>query len=169
MWDYTRATTKHLGVAARDVLFVSVISLAPLLFGRLVLVYQPSDLSKGSYFDFLSNGQLSFYSMGSLAAILLACLTKRLPEHISLFIGLFSILALFFLMVLVGKDPTLNASSFGFVGWMALILYVSTQFVRVLVDAMKKVDAPEALGAGKRVDDKLAASLAARKGGSSDE
>lgn len=162
MLDYIKAVGKHVGAAAFDVLFISVISLSPLLFGRLVLVFgkQASD----SYWDFLFNGQLAFYSMGSLAAILLVCFRRKIPEPISVFVGLCAVLALFFLMVLVGIDPTLNSASFSFVGSAALVMYLIVQLTRILVDAMRRVDAPDALAAGAKADARTAAGLAARKG-----
>jgi len=162
MLDYLKAMWKHLGGAAEDVLFVAVVSLAPLLFGRLVLVF--GRRSEGSYWEFLSNGQLAFYSMGSLAAILLICFRKKLPERVTLFIGLLAILALFFLMVLVGIDPTLNSKSFSFVGWAALVLYIAVQTTRILVEAMRRIGAPDALAAGQKADDETAEGLAERMG-----
>jgi hypothetical protein len=143
MRDYLKAMGAHLGEAAEDVLFVAVVSITPLLFGRIVLVF--GRRSDGSYWDFLYNGQMAFYSMGSLAAILLLCFRKKLPDRVTMLVGLAAILALFFLMVLVGIDPTLNAASFCFVGWAALILYVAVQVTRILVEAMRRVGAPDAL------------------------
>jgi amino acid transporter len=169
MLDYIRAMGKHLGSSAADVLFVSAISLAPLLLGRLVLVVDESRKFEGSYWDFLSNGQLAFYSMGSLATILLICYRKKLPEQVGLFFVLLATFALLFLMILVGIDPTLNAKSFSFVGWAALILYIAVQIVRILVEAMRRVDAPDALAAGQATDNKTVEGLAARMGGRSHE
>jgi hypothetical protein len=162
MLDYIKAMGKHVGAATFDVLFISVISLSPLLFGRLVLVF--GQHMSASYWDFLFNGQLAFYSMGSLAAILLVCFRRKIPEPMSVFVGLCSVLALFFLMVLVGIDPTLNAKSFSFVGSAALVLYLIVQLTRIVVDALRRVDAPDALAAGQKVDARTATGLAERKG-----
>lgn len=164
MKDYLKAVCGHTGPAILDVFFVSAISLAPLLMGRLVLVFNSDPAKPTAYWEFLSNGQLSFYSMGSLAAILLICFRKKLPETVSLFIGFSAVIALLFLMVLVGIDPTLNSKSFSFVGWAALALYVVTQITKILVDAMKRVETPDAFAAGQRVDNKTADGLAERKG-----
>lgn len=168
MLEYLKGVGKHLGSATTDVLFVSAISLTPLLFGRLVLVF--GNRSSDSYWDFLSNGQLAFYSMGSLAAILLVCLKRdKLPERASVFLGLAAVLALFFLMVLVGIDPTLNAESFSFVGSAALIMYIAVQVTRILVEAMKHVGPGDALRAGERASKDVQTDLAKRKGVAVDE
>ncbi|MDH2151291.1 hypothetical protein, partial [Sphingobium yanoikuyae] len=97
MGAYWKAVVSHLGSAAYDVLFVAFISLMPLLLGRLASVIN-HEATAGPYLAFLSNGQLAFFSMGSLATLLLYCLRKRLPDASALWIGLVSITLLLFLV-----------------------------------------------------------------------
>lgn len=94
MRAYWLAVARHLGSAAFDIIFVAFLSLAPLLFGRMILLMNQSVSS--SYWDFLTNGQLAFFSMGSLASLLLLCFRKKLPNTGTLWIGPFSIFCLLF-------------------------------------------------------------------------
>ena len=64
MGEYWKAVVGHVGTAIFDVLFVAIFSLAPLLLGRLVIPLKNIDPNE-SYWDFLFNGQLSFFAMGS--------------------------------------------------------------------------------------------------------
>lgn len=164
MRQYLGAVVRRLGGAAFDVLFVALIGLAPLLLGRLILVIKPQEGTE-KYWTFLTNGQLAFYSMGSLATLLLFCFRKKLPDVASLWIGLFSTACLLFLMVLVGVDPTLHAESFSFVGIAAFYLYLAVLLVRILADAIKDVSPSDALNAGRNASLKTENELKRRKAG----
>jgi hypothetical protein len=150
--------------AAADTLIVALVSLAPVLFGRMVLVFGPTQ-SKEEYWAFLTNGQMAFYSMGSLAALLLICLRGKLTETANLVFGVLSVMTLFFLMVLVGVDPTLKAQSFNFVGRAVLIIYVGALLCRMIAEAMKNVGHAQALNAGAKAPKKLTEELSKRKAG----
>lgn len=164
MRQYWRAVGRRLAGAAFDVLFVALIGLAPLLLGRLILVIKPQPGTE-KYWTFLTNGQLAFYSMGSLATLLLFCFRKKLPDVGILWVGPFAIACLLFLMVLVGVDPTLHAESFSFVGVAALYLYIAVLLVRIFADAMKDVSPSEALDAGSAASLKTQNELKRRKAG----
>lgn len=163
MRAYWLAVARHLGDAIFDVLFVAILSLTPLLLGRIVpLVLNQSQ--PGAYWEFLTNGQLAFFSMGSLATLLLLCFRKKLPNTGTLWIGFFSVICLLFLMVLVGVDPTLQ-KPITWVGQAALYLYGTVLLVRILAEAMKSVGASDALDAGTRAAKKTEQGLKERMSG----
>lgn len=162
MSAYWKAVASHLGTAVYDVLFVAILSLAPLLLGRLAVVLEPNDVSEG-YWDFLFNGQLSFFAMGSLATLLLFCFRKKLPDIATLWIGVFTVSCMLFLVALVGFDPTLQKGQ-AFVGQSALVLYISVLLIRILADAMKTVGAGDALQAGANAAAKVQQELGERMG-----
>ena len=74
-------------------------------------------------------------------------------------------MTLFFLMVLVGVDPTLKAQSFNFVGRAVLIIYVGALLCRMIAEAMKNVGHAQALNAGAKAPKKLTEELSKRKAG----
>jgi peptidoglycan/LPS O-acetylase OafA/YrhL len=162
MKAYWRAVLSHLGLAAYDVLFVAFFSLAPLLLGRLVAVINKT--STEDYWAFLSNGQLAFFSMGSLATLALLCLRKKLPDAATLWIGLGSIACMLFLVALVAVDPTLQKGE-AFVGAVAFWLYLGVLVIRILADAMKSVNSGDALQAGNAMASRLQSELQRRKEG----
>ena len=161
MRAYWRAVLSHLAPAAFDVLFVALIGLMPVLLGRAIMALRPVEGAQ-PYWAFLTNGQLAFFSMGSLATLLLLCFRKKLPDMGTLWIGLFSVTCLLFLMVLVGVDPTLQDAA-ALVGQAALYLYLLVLAVRILADALKAVGPSDALEAGasasKRTEDALRARM----------
>lgn len=162
MSAYWKAVFNHLGSAAFDVLFVAFFSLAPLLLGRVVYIVQ-KDMSPGDFWIFLTNGQLAFFSMGSLATLFLLCLRKKLPDTATLLIGLITGACMLFLCALVGIDPTLQKGQ-SFVGPSALGLYFGVLAIRILADAMKTVTAGDALQAGDAAADKVKRGLSERMG-----
>ncbi|MXO58478.1 hypothetical protein GRI89_02810 [Altererythrobacter salegens] len=162
MKAYWKAVLGHLGLAAYDVIFVAFFSLAPLLLGRLAAVVNKN--STEDYWAFLSNGQLAFFSMGSLATLALLCIRKKLPDSATLWIGLGSIACMLFLVALVAIDPTLQKGQ-AFVGVAAFWLYLGVLVVRILADAMKSVNSGDALQAGATVASKVQDELQRRKGG----
>lgn len=163
MRTYWKAVGTHVGTAFYDVIFVALITLAPLLLGRLALLLDPQ-VGRESYWAFLSNGQLSFFSMGSLATLLLFCFRKKLPDAATLWIGSFSVICMLFLVALVGFDPTLQKGQ-AFVGRSALALYLVVLLVRIVADAMKSVEAGQALQAGSDAAGKLGDQLRERMNG----
>ena len=163
MVAYWKAVAGRLGSAAFDVLFVALISLAPLLLGRVIILLKPGH-DDFIYWSFLTNGQLSFYSMGSLATLLLICVAGKLPAFASRVVGLIAILCLLFLMVLVGVDPTLSTGSFSFVGYAAFYIYITVLLLRIIADAMKDVKPGSALAAGEQSAKSTSRDLASRKG-----
>jgi hypothetical protein len=166
--EYLRSWGRHLGTALIDVGVISLITLAPLLLARLRPFAGAADGVKEPFWGFLTNGQLAFYSIGSLAAILLAVLRQKVPKTLSLLAGLGSVLALLFLTWLIGLDPELQNASTTFVGVIALYLYILVQIVRVIVEAAKQIGANDALRAGAKSTNAVKSALAERKGVSGD-
>ena len=162
--EYLRSWVRHLGTALVDVGVVSIITLAPLLLARLRPFANPTEAVSEPFWVFLTNGQLAFYSIGSLAAILLAVLRQKIPKTLSLFAGLGSVLSLLFLTWLLGLDPKLENASITFVGITTLYLYVTVQLVRIMVEAAKQIGATDALRAGSNSTNAVKAALAERKG-----
>lgn len=163
MAAYWKAVARHLATAAVDVIFVAGLSLAPFLLGRLVaLIKQSNDAEK--YWAFLFNGQLSFFSMGMLAALLLLCFRKKLPDTATMSIGVFTVGCMLFLVVLVGYDPTLQAGQ-NFIGPWALYLFLVVLAIRIIAEAMKSVGAGDALQAGSAVAARSQRQLSERMGG----
>jgi len=162
MLAYLRAMVNHIGTAFFDVMFVAIVSMSPLLLGRLASV-ATDRLNSRDYWLFLFNGQLAFYSMSSIAALSLLCLRKKLPDRATLWIGSISLLCLAFLVALVGADPTLQKGQ-AFFGASAIYLYGGVLFLRILADTMKAVGAGDALEAGARVAAKVKEQLAERMG-----
>lgn len=165
MSAYWRAVLSHMASATYDVLFVALFSLAPLLLGRLAVIMNGAQHTE-TYWAFLTNGQLAFFSMGSLATLLLFCFRKKLPDSATLWIGLGTVACLLFLVALVVIDPTLQKGQ-SFVGASALYLYLGVLLIRILADAMKSVGAGDALQAGADVASKVKAQLRTRMGGDS--
>lgn len=163
---YWKAVLSHLVSATYDVLFVAIFSLAPLLLGRLAIMMNSENSTSESYWAFLTNGQLAFFSMGSLATLLLFCFRKKLPDAATLWIGLGAVACLLFLVALVVIDPTLQKGQ-SFVGASALYLYLGVLLTRILADAMKAVGAGDALQAGANVASKVKSELRKRMEGAS--
>lgn len=136
---YTKAVFEKLPSAAYDVLFVAGLSLTPILIGRAVLLTKGN--AAAGYWDFLTNGQLAFYSMGSLASLLVMCFSDIFEKSARKGIGAFCIVCLVFIAVLIGIDPTLTASSYTAFGPFILSVYIATILVKLFVDAATKVDA----------------------------
>jgi hypothetical protein len=166
MLQYIRAVLRNLWEAALDVLFVVGISLAPLLLGRIVLFAPNGPFHAAEpYWAFLTNGQLSFYSMGMLATLLLLVTDEKLPKALAKFLLAFCVGCLFFLAILVGLDPTLKSNSFEFLGAFTLGIYLAVIVVRIVIEAVRKVGAPEAREAGNEATNKTTDGLRARKTG----
>lgn len=154
MTEYWKAVSARVLGAAFDVLIVALISLAPVLLGRLV--NQLTNKSVGSYFDFLTNGQLAFYSMGSLATLLVLCFSESMGKISRKVIGTWCAACLLFSAALVGFDPTLNANSYTIFGKIILIVYVVTLLVKIYVDAVKSVDGGQlSKAATKKTNDEI--------------
>ena len=140
---------RHIAPAAIDVGFVAALSLAPLLLARLAPKIVPNaKLPEEPYFSFLTNGQLSIYSIGSIAAILLLIFRKRLPERTSLWVGFITLATLVFLIFMIALDPKLENAPQTFVGPASLAIYVGVLLIRIWVDALRKMDPPDIETAG---------------------
>lgn len=162
MSAYFKAVLRHVGTATFDTIFVAVVGLAPLLVGRLASLVTDG-LPDGAYWRFLTNGQLAFYSMSSLATLLLVCLSKKLPDKATKLIGFFAIGCALFLVALVAADPTLQRGQ-AFFGASALYLYLGVLIIRISADAMKAVGPGDALEAGADLATKVRNELAERMG-----
>jgi hypothetical protein len=166
--EYLKLLRRHLGTALVDVGAVSLISLMPLLLARLQ-PFARAEAPTEPFWGFLTNGQLAFYSIGSLAVMLMAVFRQKLPTGFGIFVGLGSLGALLFLAWLIGIDPKLQKASVTFVGVTTLYLYLVVQIVRVIVDAAKQIGAGDALRAGERATRTVKVDLAGRKGVEVDE
>lgn len=165
MGGYLKAVAKNLPSAFLDVAIIALISLAPLLLGRLVLLQPDGPFSSSErYWDFLTNGQIAFYSMGALATMLVALFDDNLPKQFSKILLLGCIFSLFFLAILVGIDPTLKTESFSFIGKATLIVYSTVLVMRGVMEAVRQVDAKEARRAASKKTKATTTGLASRKG-----
>jgi hypothetical protein len=151
-----------------DVIVVSSITLMPLLLARLQPFANPSADHTEPFWGFLTSGQLAFYSIGSLAVMLMAVFRQSLPKSLGLAVGFGSVIALLFLAWLIGLDPKLTNASLTFVGITTLYLYMIVQVTRILVEAVKRIGPGDALRAGERANRGVRAGLAERKGVSDD-
>ncbi len=162
---YFRAVLRKIPAALLDIVLIAGISLFPILIGRVVLIVPSSPhYSEEAYWDFLTNGQIAFYSIGTIAAILIIVFDEKIPKVFAKLLQFGCVAALFFLAVLVGIDPTLKAESFSFVGTMTLGLYLVALLVRALVDAVRNVDEKDAREAGEKATRRTTAGLKERKG-----
>ena len=153
-----------MGTALVDVGAVSLITLMPLLLARLGPLANPALSPTEPFWGFLTNGQLAFYSIGSLATILMTVFRQKIPKTLSLLMGLGSVFALLFLAWLIGIDPRLANASITFVGVTTLYLYLVVQVSRVVVEAAKQINTGDALKAGDRSTNSVREGLADRKG-----
>ena len=162
--DYLRSWGRHLGTALVDVGAVSLITLMPLLLARLGPLANPSHNSTEPFWGFLTNGQLAFYSIGSLATILMTVFRQKIPKTLGLIMGLGCIFSFLFLAWLIGIDPRLTNASVTFVGVTTLYLYIIVQLSRVIVEAAKQISPSDAFKAGERSTNSVKKGLADRKG-----
>ena len=167
--DYLRSWGRHVGTALVDVGAVSLITLMPLLLARLQPFANPDAKFTEPFWGFLTNGQLAFYSIGSLATILMTVLRQKIPKNLGLVMGLSSLFALLFLAWLIGLDPKLRTASLTFVGVTTLYIYVVVQISRIIVEAAKQIGPADALKAGDRSTNSVKDGLAHRKGVSAGE
>ena len=140
----------------------------PLLLARLQ-PFATAQPSTEPFWGFLTSGQLAFYSIGSLAVMLMTVLRQKLPAGFGIIVGLGSIGALIFLAWLIGIDPRLEKASITFVGVTTLYLYIIVQISRIIVEAVKQVGGGDALKAGDNATRAAKIELAARKGVTIDE
>lgn len=167
--QFFRSIGQHLGAAAADVLLVSFIALMPLLLARLGPLATPNAQSVEPFWGFLTNGQLAFYSINSLAVILVAVFRQKLPKTMSFVVGAVSLVTLLFLAWLIGIDPRLQNAPLTFVGVTALYIYIAVQVCRIIVEAAKQIDQKDALAAGEKTSKRVTQGLAERKGVSADD
>jgi hypothetical protein len=166
--EYILLLRRHIGAALVDIGAISFISLMPLILARLA-PFARAEEQVEPFWGFLTNGQLAFYSIGSLAVMLMTVFRGKLPTNFGIFIGLGSVVGLVFLAWLIGIDPKLERASITFVGVTTLYLYIVVQILRIIVDAAKQVGPGDALRAGDRASQGVKAGLAERKGVDVDE
>ena len=138
MIAFWKAVWGRVLAASYDVLLIAFFSLVPVLLGRFI--DQARNPNAGAYFDFFTNGQLAFYSMGSLAGLLVMCFSDSLGKGSRKAIGAWSVICLIFTAGLVGIDPSLTASSYTPFGPIILGIYISTLIVKIYAEAVKRVD-----------------------------
>ena len=164
---YVRAFFSDIGPATFDVLFVSVVSLMPLLLARLtpIIRRQEPHLASGWLWQLLTNGQLAFYALGSLAAIALVVYKgESLPGPLRILFGSLSLVFILFIAYLIGVDPTLANAPATFVGPTSFWLYVVTQLMAVAVTSFQRFSLGVVLRAGTLATEQTATTLATRKG-----
>ena len=149
MNSYFVAIRRHGAAATYDVVFVAFLSLAPLLLARFVLLV----VSGEDFWAFIFNGQISYFTMGSLATLLLYCFKKNLPGLATLVIGPLALLCVMILVVFVGIDPTLEKGK-DFLGPYAIYLYVFVIVVRIIAEAIKNFEYGDAFQASTMKSDK---------------
>lgn len=164
---YLRALGQNIGPATFDVSFVACVSLIPLLLARLTPLVNGKELglADGWLWELLTNGQLAFYALGTLAAIALLTLKGEvLPRTLRVFFGALTTIALIFVAYLIGVDPSLHAAGDTFVGVACFWIYVVTQIMAVFVGSFERFGPGSALRAGDASANSTTADLTSRKG-----
>lgn len=167
---YTRALWSGIGPATFDVAFVAVVSLIPLFLARLtpIIRRQEPNLAPGWLWDLLTNGQLAFYALGSLATIALVVYKgESLPSSLRLLFGALTLLFILFIAYLIGVDPTLANAPYTFVGETSFWLYLITQLMAVAVVSFQRLSLGVVFTAAAQGAQDTAEDLEARKGTSS--
>jgi hypothetical protein len=164
---YLKALSQNIGPATFDVAFIASVSLIPLILARLTPLVNGKELrlADGWLWQLLTNGQLAFYALGTLAAIgLVAFKGDVLPKALRLFFGAVTTIALIFVAYLIGVDPMLTAAGKTFVGVTCFWIYVGTQVMAICVGSFERFGPGSALRAGDASARTTAADLASRKG-----
>ncbi len=148
---YGRAAWRNIGPAAFDVGFIAIVSLIPLFLARLTPLIRREQPNLGAawLWQLLTNGQLAFYALGTLAAIALVIYKGEiLPKFLRLTFGSLSCVFLLFIAYLIGVDPTLRNAPLTFVGVTTFWIYLTTQIMAIAVSAFEKFGLGSALRAG---------------------
>jgi len=139
---YLRAAWLNIGPAIFEAGFVAGVSLLPLFLARLTPLIRGEELALGQgwLWKLLTNGQLAFYALGTLAAIALLIFRgdDALPKSLRILFGTLILFFLIFISYLVGVDPTLSSAPTTFVGPFAFWIYLITQAMAVAALAYDK-------------------------------
>lgn len=164
---YVRAFLSDIGPATFDVLFVAIVSLIPLLLARLtpIIDRREPNLASGWLWDLLTNGQLAFYALGSLATIALVVYKgESLPATLRLIFGCLTLVFILFISYLIGVDPTLANAPHTFVGETSFWLYIITQLMAVAVVSFQRFSLGDVLKAAAQGAQDTSTDLGKRKG-----
>ena len=139
---FLRAGWLNIGPALFDAGFIAVISLLPLFLARLTPLIEGKELvlADGWLWTLLTNGQLAFYALGTLAAIALLIFRgeNALPKFLRIGFGALIVFFLIFISYLIGVDPSLSTAPETFVGPFAFWIYVTTLAMAVITAAYDK-------------------------------
>lgn len=167
---YAKALLRNIGPAAFDVLFIALVSLIPLVLARLTPLINREQLVLGEswWWRLLTNGQLAFYALGTLAAIALVVYRGDvLPKSLRLLFGALTLLFILFIAYLIGVDPTLTNAPLTFVGVTTFWIYIITQIMAIAVSSFEKFGLGSVLSAGDESADQTQDDLATRRRGRS--
>lgn len=165
---YGKALWRNIGAATFDVAFIAVVSLLPLFLARLTPLIERQEVRLGEawLWKLLTNGQLAFYALGTLAAIeLVVYRGDVLPKTLRIVFGALSGLFILFIAYLIGVDPTLSNAPLTFVGVTTFWLYLITLFMAVAVSSFEKLGLGSVLRAGEESANQTKRALAKRRGG----
>ena len=165
---YGRALIRNIGPAAFDVMFIVLVSLIPLILARLTPLIELKEPNLGGawLWKLLTNGQLAFYALGTLAAIALVVYRGDvLPKILRLSFGTLSCIFILFVAYLIGVDPTLANASVTFVGVTTFWLYLATQLMAIAVGSFEKFGLGSALRAGDESAEKTKRELEEKRRG----
>ena len=169
--SYRRAAWRNIGPATYDVAFIAIVSLIPLFLARLTPLIRLEQLNLGEawLWKLLTNGQLAFYALGTLAAIALVVYKGEiLPKSVRLTFGSVSCLFILFIAYLIGVDPALTNAPLTFVGVSTFWIYLTTQVMAVAVSAFDKFGLGSALLAGDESAAKTKRDLETRRAENAD-
>ena len=139
---YWQALRRHLGDSAIDVFLLTLFGLMPLIFARLEPLARGARSSSvwGEIQGVFNSGQLSLYTVTTLATIVILCLRSKLPPHSNILVGATAALGLTLIAWLIGIDPTFANASRTFVGPLSGWLFLLVQLGSVFILAAAKVD-----------------------------
>jgi|GEM_PF-5024488 len=169
---YAKAFWSDIGPATFDVAFVAIVSLIPLILARLTPVVQREELNLAPnwLWDLLTNGQLAFYALGSLAAIALVVYKgESLPGPLRVIFGALTLIFILFIAYLIGVDPTLANAPYTFVGETSFWLYCITLLMAVAVTSFQRFSLGEILEAAAESTRETTNNLGSRKGPNRDD
>ena len=163
-WKYCRVAWLNVGPAAFDTGFIAAISLLPLFLARLTPLIRGEEvaLGEGWLWQLLTNGQLAFYALGTLAAIALLLFRGEdgLPKVLRVLFGSVIVLFLIFISYLIGVDPSLSTAPATFVGQFAFWIYIMTQLMAIAAAAFGKFSLTDVNREEKRALEESRAELA---------
>lgn len=130
------------GVALLEVLVVAGVSLIPLLGAAVRLVLPPASkvhLSEALTKSFLS-GQLIFYAIGLIATIIWHS-NKDFKSFFPLraFFNIYSLIGIVICSIVVGYDPTLEATNKSFLANFSVLLFVTATIAYMFMAIISEV------------------------------